>query len=141
MPNGDVTSSSGSDDDAPLRRPQDDSTNMFNLTAQTAVNNHVRDDPPKSSDRAATKNSPKKRNSGHDIASGDAEKVLINKTELDNIVYKNAKALRSIGLEPLLDLHAQLLHAVREYTHKYDRTKLPQELNNIVMRYVQLARK
>ncbi|KAJ0174507.1 hypothetical protein K1T71_009615 [Dendrolimus kikuchii] len=141
LPNGDASSSSGSDDDAPLRRPQDDSTNMFNLTAQTTVNNHVRESPAKSSDKTPSKNSPKKRNSGHDITSGDAEKVLINKTELENIVLKNAKVLRSIGLEPLLDMHAQLLHAVRGYTHKYDRTKLPQELHSIVNRYLQLARK
>lgn len=41
LPNGTgepLASSSGSDDDAPLRRPQDDS--MFNITAQ-GVNNHV----------------------------------------------------------------------------------------------------
>lgn len=71
----------------------------------------------------------------------DAEKVLINKTELDNVVYKNAKSLRSIGLEPLLNLHSQLTHTVRAYSTKYDRTKLPQELQAIVSRYLQHARK
>lgn len=68
-------------------------------------------------------------------------KVLINKTELDNVVYKNAKALRSIGLEPLLDLHAQLSSAIHSYASKLDRTKLPQELTAIVTRYLQHAKK
>lgn len=71
----------------------------------------------------------------------DPEKVLINKTELDNILYKNAKALRAIGLEALLDLHAQLSAVLRQFAHAHDRTKLPLEYNNVVARYVQLSRK
>lgn len=70
-----------------------------------------------------------------------SEKVLINKTELDNILYKNAKALRAIGLEALLDLHAQLSAVLRQFAHAHDRTKLPLEYNNVVARYVQLSRK
>ncbi|XP_026733391.1 ATPase family AAA domain-containing protein 2-like isoform X2 [Trichoplusia ni] len=134
LPNGEVSTSSGSDDDAPLRRPQDDSA--FNITAQTVVNNHVIESPAKSTEKSPTKSSPKKRNSGQDVTTADAEKVLINKTELDNVVYKNAKSLRSIGLEPLLNLHSQLSHTVRAYSTKYDRTKLPQELQAIVSRFV-----
>ncbi|XP_075980354.1 ATPase family AAA domain-containing protein 2-like [Anticarsia gemmatalis] len=138
LPNGDVTSSSGSDDDAPLRRPQDSAdSSVFNITAQSVVNNHVLDSPTKSTEKTPSKTSPKKRNSGHDASSGDAEKVLINKTELDNIVYKNAKTLRTIGLEALLDLHAQLSHAVQTYAPRHDRTKLPAELLTIVTRYLQ----
>ncbi|CAB3230706.1 unnamed protein product [Arctia plantaginis] len=138
LPNGDVTSSSGSDDDAPLRRPQDSAdASVFNITAQSLAYNHVLESPTKSTEKSPAKTSPKKRNSGHDATSGDAEKVLINKTELENIVYKNAKALRTIGLEPLLDLHAQMTHAVHSYSTKYDRTKLPQELHAIVTRYLQ----
>lgn len=34
LPNGDVTSSSASDDDAPLRRPQDDSDAVLNDTLE-----------------------------------------------------------------------------------------------------------
>ncbi|XP_049876292.1 ATPase family AAA domain-containing protein 2-like isoform X2 [Pectinophora gossypiella] len=140
LPNGDalVTSSSCSDDDAPLRRPHDDS--MFSISAHATVNNHVLDSPAKSTEKSPTKASPKKRNSGHDVAS-ESDKVLINKTELDNVLYKNAKALRSIGLEPLLELHAELSKAVHAYTELRDRTRLPQELHAIVARYVQLARK
>ncbi|CAD0202477.1 unnamed protein product [Chrysodeixis includens] len=135
LPNGEVSTSSGSDDDAPLRRPQDDS--VFNITAHAVVNNHVIESPAKSTEKSPTKTSPKKRNSGHDLtSSGDAEKVLINKTELDNVVYKNVKSLRNIGLEPLLNLHAQLTHAVRAYAAKHDRTKLPHELQAIVSRFV-----
>lgn len=40
LPNGEVSTSSGSDDDAPLRRPQDNDT-LFNISAQTVVHNHV----------------------------------------------------------------------------------------------------
>lgn len=69
------------------------------------------------------------------------DKVLINKTELDNILYKNAKVLRGIGLKALLDLHAQLAKAVEAYANTYDRTKLPIELHAIVTRYLQFARK
>lgn len=71
----------------------------------------------------------------------ETEKVLINKTELDNVVYKNAKSLRTIGLEALLDLHAQMSQAVSTYASKLDRTKLPQDLNTIVTRYLQYAKK
>ncbi|KAL0871393.1 hypothetical protein ABMA27_005124 [Loxostege sticticalis] len=138
LPNGEMTSSSASDDDAPLRRPQDNDT-MFNISAQSVVNNHVLESPTKSTEK--TKTSPKKRNSGHDTSAGENNKVLINKTELDNVVYKNAKALRSIGLEPLLDLHAQLSSAIHSYASKLDRTKLPQELTAIVTRYLQHAKK
>ncbi|KAJ8715210.1 hypothetical protein PYW08_005191 [Mythimna loreyi] len=139
LPNGEVTTSSASDDDAPLRRPQDNDT-MFNITAQSVVNNHVLESPTKSTEKTPSKTSPKKRNSGHDH-SGDTEKVLINKTELDNVVYKNAKSLRLIGLEAILDLHAQMTHIVQAYSTKYDRTKLPQELHATVARYLQHAKK
>lgn len=71
----------------------------------------------------------------------EAEKVLINKTELDNVLYKNAKSLRAIGLEALLDLYSQLNITIQLYSDKYERTKLPQELHNIVNRYIQLAKK
>uniref|UniRef100_A0A2A4K6L4 Bromo domain-containing protein n=1 Tax=Heliothis virescens TaxID=7102 RepID=A0A2A4K6L4_HELVI len=140
LPNGEVSTSSASDDDAPLRRPQDNDT-MFNISAQSVVNNHVLESPTKSSEKTPSKTSPKKRNSGHDHSSGDTEKVLINKTELDNVVYKNAKSLRMIGLEALLDLHAQMSHIVHSYSTKFDRTKLPQELHATVTRYLQHAKK
>ncbi|KAJ8712482.1 hypothetical protein PYW07_005324 [Mythimna separata] len=113
---------------------------MFNITAQSVVNNHVLESPTKSTDKTPSKTSPKKRNSGHDH-SGDTEKVLINKTELDNVVYKNAKTLRTIGLEAILDLHAQMTHIVQSYSTKYDRTKLPHELHATVARYLQHAKK
>ncbi|RVE47330.1 hypothetical protein evm_008011 [Chilo suppressalis] len=137
LPNGEVTSSSESDDNAPLRRPQDDS--IFNLSAHTGTNNHVIDSPTKSSDKTTAKTSPKKRNSGHDLST-DTERVLINKTELDNVVYKNAKALRCIGLNALLDLHTQASELIASYSTKHDRTKLPQELHAIVTRYLQMAK-
>ncbi|XP_060804753.1 ATPase family AAA domain-containing protein 2-like isoform X2 [Amyelois transitella] len=140
LPNGDASSSSGSDDDAPLRRPQDDSDAIFNITAQSTVNNHVLESPTKSTEKP-TKTSPKKRNSGHEATSGEADKVLINKTELENVVYKNAKALRLIGLEALIDLYSQLSQTINSYADKYDRMKLPQELNTIVYRYLQVTRK
>ncbi|PZC78481.1 hypothetical protein B5X24_HaOG202146 [Helicoverpa armigera] len=140
LPNGEVSTSSASDDDAPLRRPQDNDT-MFNISAQSVVNNHVLESPTKSTEKTPSKTSPKKRNSGHDHSSGDTEKVLINKTELDNVVYKNAKSLRMIGLEALLDLHAQMSHVVHTYSTKFDRTKLPQELHATVTRYLQHAKK
>lgn len=66
----------------------------------------------------------------------DTEKVLINKTELDNVLYKNAKALRGIGLEALLDLYAQLASCVRAYERTRDRTKLPHELHAAVARHL-----
>lgn len=136
LPNGDLTSSSGSDDDAPLRRPQDSAdSSVFNITAHSVVNNHVLESPTKSTEKTS-KTSPKKRNSGHDASGGDNEKVLINKTELDNIVYKNAKTLRTIGLEALLDLHAQLTYTVQSYSTRYERSKLPQELQAVVLRYL-----
>lgn len=70
----------------------------------------------------------------------DTEKVLINKTELDNVLYKNTKALRTIGLEALIELHAQLTRAVNAYAKERDRMQLPNELNTIVGRYLhQLA--
>ena len=125
--------------------------------------------PAKASEKTPSKTSPKKRNSGHDHSGGvysfsneticnifyleeshltksfqsipDTEKVLINKTELDNVVYKNAKSLRTIGLEAILDLHAQMYHIVQSYSTKYDRTKLPQELQATVTRYLQYAKK
>nr|XP_026495936.1 ATPase family AAA domain-containing protein 2-like isoform X1 [Vanessa tameamea]XP_026495937.1 ATPase family AAA domain-containing protein 2-like isoform X1 [Vanessa tameamea] len=134
-------SSSGSDDDAPLRRPRDCDDLLDLRPPRPPQANHVLDSPAKSTEKSPTKSSPKKRNSGHEATSGDAEKVLINKTELDNILYKNAKALRNIGLEALLDLYAQLAGAVRSYSTKYDRTKLPHELQTIITRYLQLARK
>lgn len=136
LPNGDA-SSSASDDDAPLRPPTDE---LLHITTQPA-NNHLLESPTKSTEKATTKTSPKKRNSGHDTSNGDGDKVLINKTELDNVVYKNAKALRSIGLEALLDLDAQLSAVIRAYSTKHDRTKLPHELHAIVNRYLQLAKK
>ncbi|KAL4707871.1 hypothetical protein ACJJTC_010306 [Scirpophaga incertulas] len=122
LPNGDATSSSHSDDDAPLRRPRPD------------------DSPTKVTERTPTKTSPKKRNSGHDLHT-ETERVLINKTELDSILYKNAKALRTIGLTALLDLHSQLALTIRTYAATYDRTQLPQELHAIVTRYIQHAKK
>ncbi|KAM3965847.1 LOW QUALITY PROTEIN: ATPase family AAA domain-containing protein 2 [Aphomia sociella] len=137
LPNGDA-STSASDDDAPLRPPPEDE--LLHITAQSA-NNHLLDSPTKSTEKTPTKTSPKKRNSGHDTSNGDGDKVLINKTELDNVVYKNAKALRSIGLEALLDLDAQLSTVIRAYSTKHDRTKLPLELNAIINRYLQLAKK
>ncbi|KAF9799595.1 hypothetical protein SFRURICE_018782 [Spodoptera frugiperda] len=140
LPNGEVSTSSGSDDDAPLRRPQDNDT-LFNISAQTVVHNHVLESPTKSTEKTPSKTSPKKRNSGHENTSAETEKVLINKTELDNVVYKNAKSLRTIGLEALLDLHAQMSQAVSTYASKLDRTKLPQDLNTIVTRYLQYAKK
>ncbi|XP_045488821.1 ATPase family AAA domain-containing protein 2 isoform X2 [Pieris rapae] len=132
LPNGDA-SSSCSEDDVPLRRPPDDSLQLAH-TDNTLIST------PKSSEKI-TKSSPKKRNSGQDASSGDAEKLLINKTELDNILYKNAKSLRAIGFEALLDLYSQLNHTIQLYSDKYDRTKLPHELHNIVTRYIQLAKK
>lgn len=66
---------------------------------------------------------------------------MINKTELENILYKNAKALRGIGLEALLDLYTQLAGAVRAQMSATDRTRLPQDIQAIVTRYLQLARK
>ncbi|XP_068617633.1 LOW QUALITY PROTEIN: ATPase family AAA domain-containing protein 2-like [Battus philenor] len=135
LANGSATSS-GSDDDAPLRRPPDDT-----LLAAAPTNRHPADSPTKAGEKTPSKTSPKKRNSGHETSSGDSDKVLINKTELDNILYKNAKALRSIGLEALLDLHTQLSKAVHAYSAKYDRTKLPLEMQTIVGRYLQLTRK
>ncbi|XP_073961924.1 ATPase family AAA domain-containing protein 2B-like [Choristoneura fumiferana] len=133
MTNG--ASSSGSDDDAPLRPRADDALHP------TGAANNLRDSPAKSTEKAPAKSSPKKRNSGHETSSRDPEKVLINKTELDNILYKNAKALRAIGLEALLDLHAQLSAVLRQFSHTHDRTKLPVEYHNVVARYVQLSRK
>ncbi|XP_038222643.1 ATPase family AAA domain-containing protein 2-like [Zerene cesonia] len=127
LANGDASS----DDDVPLRRPADDQLHL-------AHTNHL-PSPAKSTERI-TKTSPKKRNSGHE-ASVEAEKVLINKTELDNILYKNAKSLRAIGLEALIDLYSQLNDAVQAYSDKWDRTKLPQDLHSIVSRYIQLAKK
>ncbi|XP_045774866.1 ATPase family AAA domain-containing protein 2-like [Maniola jurtina] len=127
-------STSGSDDDAPLRRPANDDS-LLNLTAHSHIN-HVLESPAKSTERSPTKQSPKKRNSGHEASSGEAEKVLINKTELDNILYKNAKALRTIGLEALLDMYAHLAAAVRAYACKRDRTKLPHALHAVITRYL-----
>ncbi|CAH2235057.1 ATPase family AAA domain-containing protein 2-like isoform X2 [Pararge aegeria] len=127
-------SSSGSDDDAPLRRPANEDS-LLNLTGHSVIN-HVLESPAKTTERTPTKQSPKKRNSGHEASTGDAEKVLINKTELDNILYKNAKALRNIGLEALLDLYAHLASSVRAYAHKCDRTKLPHELHAVITRYL-----
>ncbi|CAH2093136.1 unnamed protein product [Euphydryas editha] len=131
-------SSSGSDDDAPLRRPRD-CDELLDLHHSQV--NHVLDSSAKSTEKSPAKPSPKKKNSGHDANSGDAEKVLINKTELDNILYKNAKALRGIGLEALLDLYAQLAGAVRAYAAAADRARLPHDLHAVVARYLQLARK
>ncbi|XP_063626226.1 ATPase family AAA domain-containing protein 2-like [Cydia splendana] len=136
MTNG--ASSSGSDDDAPLRRPRDDS--VFNLSAQ-GVHNHVLESPAKSTEKVTAKSSPKKRNSGHETSSRDADKVLINKTELDNLLYKNAKPLRQIGLSALLDLHAQLSAVLRRYTDRADRTKLPHDMHAVLARYVHISRK
>ncbi|XP_052743253.1 ATPase family AAA domain-containing protein 2 isoform X2 [Bicyclus anynana] len=127
-------SSSGSDDDAPLRRPANDES-LLNLTPHPQIN-HVLESPAKSTERTPTKQSPKKRNSGHETSTGDTEKVLINKTELDNILYKNAKALRNIGLEALLDLYADLAACVRAYVSTHDRTKLPHELHAVITRYL-----
>ncbi|XP_045500636.1 ATPase family AAA domain-containing protein 2-like [Colias croceus] len=124
LPNGDASS----DDDVPLRRPTDELQHCNRLHS-----------PAKSTEKI-TKTSPKKRNSGHET-SVEAEKVQINKTELDNILYKNAKALRAIGLEALIDLYSQLNDAIQAYSNKWDRTKLPQDLHQIVNRYVQLAKK
>ncbi|XP_037293009.1 ATPase family AAA domain-containing protein 2 isoform X2 [Manduca sexta] len=132
------SSPSGSDDDAPLRRRQDACACAPHHTQRQYA---APDSPTRPTEKSPAKTSPKKRNSGHDTASGDADKVLINKTELENIVYKNAKALRSIGLTALLDLHTQLTKVVRSYAHKYDRSKLPQELNTVVNRYLHLAKK
>ncbi|CAK1587151.1 unnamed protein product [Parnassius mnemosyne] len=134
LPNGSATSS-GSEDDAPLRRPPAD------LLPHAHHAPHPPDSPTKAGEKTPSKASPKKRNSGHETSNAEADKVLINKTELDNILYKNAKALRSIGLEALLDLHTQLSKAVHSYSTKYDRTKLPLELHVIVTRYLQLAKK
>ncbi|XP_045451233.1 ATPase family AAA domain-containing protein 2-like [Melitaea cinxia] len=130
-------SSSGSDDDAPLRRPRD--CDELNDLHHSQIN-HVLDSPAKT-EKAPTKTTPKKRNSGHEATSADAEKVVINKTELENILYKNAKALRGIGLEALLDLYTQLAGAVRAQMNATDRTRLPQDIQVIVTRYLQLARK
>ncbi|KAJ2940461.1 hypothetical protein O0L34_g145 [Tuta absoluta] len=141
LPNGDGhgTSSSASDDDAPLRKPQDES--IFNISSQTVVNNHVLDSPArKSTERSPTKTSPKKRNSGHELSS-ESDKVLINKTELDNLLYKNAKALRNIGLEALIDLYHALRAAAHCHARARDRTKLPHQMGQIINRYVQLAKK
>ncbi|CAK1555591.1 unnamed protein product [Leptosia nina] len=132
LPNGDATSTC-SEDDEPLRRPADDSLQIAH------ADNHLLS-PAKSSDKI-TKTSPKKRNSGHEASSEDAEKVLINKTDLVSILYNNAKRLRTIGLETLLDLHSQLNTTVQAYKDKYDRTNLPHELQSIVNRYLQCAKK
>ncbi|KPJ18640.1 ATPase family AAA domain-containing protein 2 [Papilio machaon] len=129
LANGSATSS-GSDDDAPLRRPLPDDTLL-------AGNVHP-DSPSKPGEKTPSKTSPKKRNSGHETSSGDIDKVLINKTELDNILYKNAKLLRGIGLKALLDLYTQLSKAVDSYSTKYDRSKLPLELHAIVTSTVAL---
>ena len=71
----------------------------------------------------------------------DEDKVLINKTELDNILYKNAKALRSIGLEALLELYAQLSSAVASHAKSFQRARLPQHMHAIVNRYLQWRRR
>ncbi|CAH0725558.1 unnamed protein product, partial [Brenthis ino] len=132
-------SSSGSDDDAPLRRPaNDDSLIDFNSHSQI---NHVIESPAKSTDKSPTKPLPKKRNSGHEASTGDDEKVLINKTELDNILYKNAKALRGIGLHALLELYAQLAALVRQLAPRRDRTRLPHDMQALVARYLHHRRR
>ncbi|CAH2044060.1 unnamed protein product, partial [Iphiclides podalirius] len=136
LPNGSATSS-GSDDDAPLRRPPADES----LLAAAAHNAHTLDSPPKSGEKTPSKTSPKKRNSGHDTNSGDAERVSISKAELDNVLYKNAKALRGVGPAALLELHTQLTQAVRAYSATCERERLPSEMAAIVARYLQLARK
>ncbi|GBP30145.1 hypothetical protein EVAR_94990_1 [Eumeta japonica] len=94
----------------------------------------------KTVEKPSTKLTPKKRSSGHDI-SGEREDT-INKTELDNVLYKNVKALRTIGLEALIELHSQISATVQAYSRTHDRTKLPSEILALVNRYTQhLAKK
>ncbi|XP_041982054.1 ATPase family AAA domain-containing protein 2-like isoform X2 [Aricia agestis] len=134
--------SSGSDDDAPLRPPRSRSPPHSPSPAlHPAAYNMAHEMSAKTPEKTPTKTSPKKRNSGQEVSNWDAETVVINKTELDNILYKNAKALRSIGLEALLDLHSQIEAATQTYRYQYDRTKLPQEIQAIVSRYIQHAKK
>ncbi|CAG9112242.1 unnamed protein product [Plutella xylostella] len=137
LPNGSgasASSCSASDEDAPLRRAAPVLTPARDEHTDKAAS------PTKSSatERPTAKTSPKKRNSGQETTSGgDTEKVLINKTELDNLLYKNVKSLRSIGIKALLDLHSQLSIVLNKYAQTYDRTKLPQEYQAIIARYVQ----
>lgn len=152
LPNGTHSSNddSMSEDDIPLKlRVSHESDLMYQLTSQGVVKGAVNESASNCSATKSTertekiKTTPKKRNSGHDNdTNGDTRKILINKTELDNIVYKNAKTLRSIGLEALIQLHTQISTTVCGYTHTNDRTKLPTEIQHVVQRYIQhLVRK
>lgn len=66
--------------------------------------------------------------------------VMINKAELDMLLNKNIDRLRSIGINALLELHAQLSRVVHAYATTNERVRLPTELGAIVTRYIKLAK-
>ncbi|XP_049875887.1 uncharacterized protein LOC126373697 [Pectinophora gossypiella] len=61
-------------------------------------------------------------------------KVIINTAELNAIMSNNIVPLCQVGLEALIDLHAQLSKTVHAFSDACDRTHLPKELHAIVSR-------
>ncbi|XP_011505314.1 PREDICTED: ATPase family AAA domain-containing protein 2-like isoform X2 [Ceratosolen solmsi marchali] len=67
----------------------------------------------------------------------ESDKVLIDKTELENIFMYTVKATSKFPIELLCDTYVQLSRRVSQYSQTYDRKELPKDLLQDVKRFEQ----
>ncbi|XP_020281851.1 ATPase family AAA domain-containing protein 2-like isoform X2 [Pseudomyrmex gracilis] len=67
----------------------------------------------------------------------DNEKVLVDKTELENAWHFTVDATKDFPVEVLCDIYVQLSRCVGKYAHKYDRKSLPKDLLKKVKKFTE----
>lgn len=64
------------------------------------------------------------------------EKVIVDKTELENAWHFTVEATKDFPVEVLCDIYVQLSRCVGKYAHKYDRKSLPKVIILIFYKYL-----
>ncbi|XP_067215423.1 ATPase family AAA domain-containing protein 2-like isoform X1 [Linepithema humile] len=65
------------------------------------------------------------------------EKVIVDRTELENAWHFTVEATKDFPVEVLCDIYVQLSRCVGKYAHKYDRKSLPKDLLKEVEKFTE----
>ncbi|CAL1683739.1 unnamed protein product [Lasius platythorax] len=68
------------------------------------------------------------------------EKVVVDKTELDNAWHFTVEITKDFPVEVLCDIYVQISRCVGKYAHKYDRKSLPKDLLKEVEKFTEYKR-
>ncbi|XP_050453686.1 ATPase family AAA domain-containing protein 2-like isoform X1 [Cataglyphis hispanica] len=68
------------------------------------------------------------------------EKVLVDKSELENAWHYTVEITKDFPVEVLCDIYVQLSRCVGKYAHKYDRKSLPKDLLKEVEKFTEYKR-